>query len=159
MDTSVTLIGLIIIALIAIPSLYIMRSQQVNKGKIKQILEANSQNGRFHFGTTETQNKKIMALDETNNGFVFIDLNVTPEMVFAIDLNEISSIKLVETTTHNSPQAIVKLELAFKNKNTSKPDAVATFFDADVVLPGQFYAFEEQQFAKKWQQKITESLS
>ncbi|MDI5895013.1 hypothetical protein [Flavobacterium algoritolerans] len=54
MDTSVTIIGLALTFIIAIPLFYVIRSNSINKTKIKNIKTKFSQNNRFNFELTET---------------------------------------------------------------------------------------------------------
>ena len=49
MDTSVTIIGLIIIVIIGIPLYFVFRSNVVNKKKIKQLFNQYSQDNRYNF--------------------------------------------------------------------------------------------------------------
>jgi uncharacterized membrane protein (DUF106 family) len=75
MDTSVTIIGIIITLLISIPLFFIFRSNIVNRNKIKEIKKQHSQNNHYNFELTETQNKKIVSIDQKNKGFLFIDFS------------------------------------------------------------------------------------
>lgn len=75
MDTSVTIIGLVLTLIIAIPIFYSIRYSSLNKTKIKSIKQKFSQNNRFNFELMETQNKKVLALDQKNKGFLLMDFN------------------------------------------------------------------------------------
>ena len=116
MDTSVTIIGLVLTFIIAIPLFYVIRSNSINKTKIKTIKTKFSQNNRFNFESlTETQNKKILALDEKNKGFLLINFNAKEEVVSFVDLSTIQTCKLVPTTENNS-DTILKIEFEFQYK-------------------------------------------
>ncbi|MFV8369319.1 hypothetical protein [Flavobacterium sp. LB2R40] len=126
MDTSVTIIGIILILIIAIPLFYSIRNSSINKTKIKAIKAKFSQNDYFNFKLTETLNKKVLALDEINKGFLLIDLNAKQEVVSFVDLKSIQSCKLVLTTENNS-DTILKIEFEFQYK-VSKTAAFIPFY-------------------------------
>ncbi|MFT3795794.1 hypothetical protein [Flavobacterium sp.] len=153
MDTSVTLIGLAITVLIAIPLYKVFRSNSLNKKKINELL---AQHPQFHFGQTETLNKKFYALDQKNKGFFFIDFNFKPEHTAFVDLNTVSSCRLVPTTENFSGDTL-KLELEFLHKNSDK-DFVAVYnIEHDQIT--QVCLHEDQEMAKKWQKNIILTLA
>jgi len=157
MDSSVTVIGLIILAITLVPIFFMIRSQSTNKAKIKAILAQHSNNGQFNFTLKETQNKKVLAIDEKNKGFIVIDFNYEPEEVRFVDLNTISSCKLIPTTESNSA-AIVKIEFEFENKANAKKQYVP-FYSIENDQLGQVCLYEDHQLAKKWAQVIQNTLS
>jgi len=158
MDTSVTIIGLIITILIGIPLFYAMRSNSINKAKIKEIMKKFSQNNRFNFEKTETQNKKVLALDEKNKGFLLIDFNSKEkEVVNFIDLNTVDSCKLSVTTEGNS-DTIVKIEFEFQYKKDKKTESFA-FYKIENDQIGQVCLYEDHQLAKKWREIIQDCIS
>lgn len=158
MDTSVTLIGLFITALIGIPIFYAMRSNSINKTKVKEIIKKFSQNNRFNFELTETQNKKVLALDQKNKGFLLMDFNSKEqEIVNFIDLNTIDSCKLSITAEGNS-NTIVKIEFEFQYKKDKKTECIA-FYKIENDQIGQVCLYEDHQLAKKWREIIQDCIS
>jgi len=158
MDTSVTLIGLFITALIGIPIFYAMRSNSINKTKVKEIIKKFSQNNRFNFELTETQNKKVLALDKKNKGFLLMDFNSKEqEIVNFIDLNTIDSCKLSITAEGNS-NTIVKIEFEFQYKKDKKTESIA-FYKIENDQIGQVCLYEDHQLAKKWREIIQDCIS
>jgi hypothetical protein len=153
MDTSVTIIGLIITILIGIPLFYAMRSNSINKAKIKEIMKEFSQNNRFQFEKTETQNKKVLAIDEKNKGFLLIDFNSKEkEVVNFIDLNTVESCKLNITTEGNS-NTIEKIDFEFLHKKDRKIESIP-FYKIENDQMGQVCLHEDHQLAKKWREII-----
>lgn len=152
MDTSVTIIGVVIALFIAVPLFYMFRSHAANNAKIKTIFD---RYGSFSFDLSDTQNKKTLALDEKNKGFVFIDFNTIPEEVFFVNLNDVSAVKTVPTTQENST-TIVKIEFEFTYKNQKKENIPFYTIEKDQI--GQVYLYEDQQMAKKWEHLITRSI-
>jgi hypothetical protein len=157
MDTSVTIIGLVLTLIIAIPLIYSMRSSSINKAKIKAIKNKFSQNNRFNFELTETQNKKVLALDEKNKGFLLIDFNAKEEVVSFVDLNTVQSCKLVPTTENNS-DTIVKIEFEFQYKEAKKIESIS-FYKIENDQIGQVCLYEDHQLAKKWTKMIQDCLT
>ena len=157
MDTSVTIIGLILTLIIAIPLFYSMRSSSINKAKIKAIKNKFSQNNRFTFELTETQNKKVLALDQKNKGFLLIDFNAKEEVVSFVDLNTVQSCKLVPTTENNS-DTIVKIEFEFQYKQAKKTEYIS-FYKIENDQIGQVCLYEDHQLAKKWAKMIQDCIT
>lgn len=157
MDTSVTIIGLALTFIIAIPLFYVIRSNSINKTKIKNIKTKFSQNNRFNFELTETQNKKVLALDEKNKGFLLIDFNAKEEVVSFVDLNTIQSCKLVPTTENNS-DTILKIEFEFQYKEAKKTEYIS-FYKIENDQIGQVCLYEDHQLAKKWTKMIQDCIT
>jgi hypothetical protein len=157
MDTSVTIIGLFITLLIGIPLFYAMKSNSINNNKIKEIKNKFSQNNRLKFELTETLNKKVLALDEKNKGFLFIDFNSKEEVATFVDLNEVHSCKLVLTTENNS-DTIVKIEFEFQYKKNKKTEFIP-FYKIENDQMNQVCLYEDHQLAKKWREIIQDCTS
>lgn len=158
MDTSVTIIGLFITALIGIPIFYAMRSNSINKSKIKEIMKKFSQNNHYNFELTETQNKKVLALDEKNRGFLLMDFNSKEEeIVNFVDLNTVDSCKLSITAEGNS-NTIVKIEFEFQNKKDKKTESIP-FYKIENDQMNQICLYEDHQLAKKWREIIQDCIS
>lgn len=157
MDTSVTIIGLIITILIAIPLFFVFRSNVLNKNKIKAIKKQYSQNNHFNFELTETQNKKVLALDQKNKGFLLIDFNAAKEFVYFVNLVDVHSCKLVPTTEINSDK-ILKIEFEFEHKETKKKEQIL-FYTIENEILDQVCLHEDHQLAKKWMQIIQDCIS
>lgn len=156
MDTSVTIIGLIIILIIAIPLYLASRSNRVNKSKIKSIKRQYSQNNHFDFELTEIQNKKVLALDSKNKGFLLMDFNPKEEVVSFVNLNNVLSCKLVPTTENNS-DTILKIEFEMVYKETLKKDLLL-FYTIENEMMNQICLHEDHQLAKKWVKIINDCI-
>jgi len=154
MDTSVTIIGLVIIALIGIPLFFMFRAHRANHSKIKVIF---ARFGNFDFQLSDTQNKKVLAIDEKNKGFVFIDFNSQPEDVHFVNLNDVSSVKAVPTTESHSSN-VVKIEFEFQFKQDQKKQSIP-FYTIERDQIGQVYLYEDQQLSKKWEALISQNIS
>lgn len=157
MDTSVTIIGLIITILIGIPIFYAMRSNSINKAKIKEIMTKFSQNNRFKFEKTETQNKKVLALDEKNKGFLLMNFNQKEEEAYFIDLSTVESCKLAITAEGNS-NTIEKIDFEFLHPKDKKTESIP-FYKIENDQMGQICLHEDHQLAKKWREIIQDCIS
>ena len=157
MDTSVTIIGLVITILIGIPLFFVFRSNVINKNKIKDIKKKYSQNNHYNFELTESQNKKVLALDEKNKGFLLMDFNSTEEEVSFVNLNDIDSCKLVATTEKNSAK-IIKIEFEFEYKDAYKKELVQ-FYTIENEIIDQVCLYEDHLLAQKWTKIVTDCIS
>lgn len=157
MDTSVTIIGLFITVLIGIPLFFVLRSNAVNKTKIKTIKKQYSQNNQYHFELTETQNKKVLTIDKKNKGFLLIDFNAKKDEAYFVDLDQIASCKLV-ITTQNNTDTIVKIEYEFLHKETSQKELIP-FYSIENEYLNQECLYEDHQLAKKWITIIEDCIS
>lgn len=153
MDTSVTLIGIGITLLIAIPLYKAMRANSVNKSKIRQIM---AQYPDYRFDISETLNKKVYALDEKKKGLLLIDFNFKPERTAFINLHEVSACRVLPTTENFSGET-VKIELEFIYKDAQKRLVPVYHAEHDQIT--QVCLHEDQELAKKWQQKIILTLA
>lgn len=157
MDTSVTIIGIIITILIGIPLTFILRSNSVNKSKIKAIKKQYSQNNLYNFEVTESQNKKILSIDLQKKGLLFIDFSYKKEIVNFIDLNKIISCKIIPTTSSNS-DTILKLEFEFLYKETLQKKLIP-IYNIDNHFLDPICLYEDHQLAKKWAKIIDDCIS
>ena len=153
MDTSVTIIGAVITALMGIPLYMVFRSNSLKKSEIKRIM---SQFPQYQFDETETQNKRVYALDTKNKAFMLIDFNHKPESVFVENLSDATACRIIPTTEGRA-QNIVKIEFEFQFKDGKKE--LVPCYDAAHDQITQVCLFEDHELAKKWQKKIILSLA
>ncbi|MES2575430.1 MAG: hypothetical protein V4572_10845 [Bacteroidota bacterium] len=156
MDTSVTIIGLFITVLIGIPLYYAMRSNSINQTKIKDIKNKFSQNNRLNFEITEAQNKKVLALDEKNKGFLLMDFNSKEqEVVNFIDLSTVDFCKLAITAEGNS-NTIARIDFEFQHNN--KKIEIVPFYKIENDQMNQVCLYEDHQLAKKWREILQDCI-
>lgn len=158
MDTSVTLIGLALTLLMGIPLAFVFRSNLMDKKKIAQIKNQFSQNGHYNFDLTETQNKKIIALDQTNKGFLFIDFSYKEkESIYFIDLKNILLCNTVQTT-ENKSNTVTKVEIELVHKNTMQKEMIPIFNIENHYIDFNCL-YEDHKMAEKWVTLINECLN
>lgn len=157
MDTSITIIGLVLSFLIVIPILYSIRSNSLNKSKIIAIKNQYSQNGHFNFDVTETLNKKVLAMDDKNKGFLMMDFNPKSESNTFINLNDVQSCKLA-VNKESSSEIINQIDLEFHYKESKKTEQVPLYKIENDQM-GQVCLYEDHQLAKKWKTLIDSCIS
>ena len=156
MDTAVTIIGLVITILIAIPLYFVIRGNNTDKKKIKAIQALYNPENTFDFEETEKQNKKVFSIDKKNKALLFIDFNPKETISKFIDLNQIVGCHLLYTTDVKTNKTVkIEFELLYKRINHKE---VFTVYDAKFDPMNQVCLFEDEKLAKNWRQKITSLL-
>jgi hypothetical protein len=157
MDTSVTIIGLVITILIGIPLTLVFRSNISNKNKIAQIKKQYSQDNHYNFELTETQNKKIISIDQQNKGFLFIDLSYKgKETNYFVDLKNILLCNTLVTKENNS-RTITKIEIELVHKDTMQKELIPVYNVENHFLDFNCL-YEDHKLAVKWVDIINDCL-
>ena len=156
MDTSVTLIGLAITLLIGIPLVLVLRSNISNKNKIKNIKKQYSLNNYYNFEQSETQNKKILSIDQKNKGFLFIDFSYKMETAYFVDLKNIILCNTIVTKSEN-PRTITKVEIEFVHKDTMKKELIPVYNVENHFLDFNCL-YEDHKLAVKWVNIINDCI-
>jgi len=162
METSTSIIGLVLILITVFPIFLLLRNQHQNKNKIETILRGFNDGNSAEFSDRDTINNKIVAFNEQKKKIVLIDLNTKPEQVSYVDLNEISDCIITRETEHNddSPRKkefITKVELKFKHK-ADLQESVMKFYDFEYEKPIQITYYRDNQLAEKWLELIKKSI-
>ena len=156
MDTSVTLIGLAITLLIGIPLVLVLRSNISNKNKIKNIKKQYSLNNYYNFEQSETQNKKILSIDQKNKGFLFIDFSYKMETAYFVDLKNIILCNTIVTKSDN-PRTITKVEIELVHKDTMKKELIPVYNVENHFLDFNCL-YEDHKLAVKWVNIINDCI-
>jgi hypothetical protein len=156
MDTSVTIIGLIITILIGIPLTLVFRSNITNRAKIKEIKKQYSQNNLYNFELSETQNKKIVSIDQKNKGFLFIDFSYKEETAYFVDLKNILLCNLLVTTL-SKLGTISKVEIELVHKDTMRKEMIP-IYNIDNHFLDFNCLYEDHKLAEKWVDLINDFL-
>jgi len=156
MDTSVTIIGIVIAVIVAIPIYFSARTNAVNKAKIQEIKKKFNSSNLFNFDQTESINKKVLTIDQKNRKFILMNFNPNQQEATYVDLKTVSSCKLVLTSDSNS-DTILKIDFEFPEKETAKK-IIIPFYDFDDDRIKQISVYQDHQFAKKWLKTIQDSI-
>lgn len=156
MDTSITIIGIVIAIIVAVPVYFSARSSVANKSKILDIKKKFNPTHPEDFDLTESQNNKTLTIDQKNRKFILMNFNPNQQESIFVDLKSVSSCKLVLTTEGNS-ETIVKIDFEFQDKETSKKITIP-FYDFDDDRIKQISVYQDHMFAKKWLKIIQDSI-
>lgn len=156
MDTSVTIIGIVIAIIVAIPIYFSARTSVANKTKILNIKKKFNSVNPEDFDLTESQSNKTLTIDHKNRKFILMNFNPNQQESTFVDLKTVSSCKLVPTTDGNS-DTILKIDFEFQERETSKKITIP-FYDFDDDRIKQISAYQDHMFAKKWLKIIQDSI-
>ncbi|MBF4505674.1 hypothetical protein IRZ83_03275 [Flavobacterium sp. JLP] len=157
METSVTIIGIVIAVIIAIPVYFAARSSAANKSKILNIKKKFNPTNPQGFDLTESQSNKTLTIDQKHRRFILMNFNPNQQESTFLDLKSVSSCKLVLTTDGNS-DTILKIDFEFQDKETPRKITIP-FYDFDDDRIKQISAYQDHMFAKKWLKIIQDSIS
>ena len=156
MDTSVTIIGIVIAVIVAIPVYFSARTSAANKSKILDIKKKFNPANPQDFDLTESQSNKTLTIDQKNRKFILMNFNPNQQEATFVDLRTVSSCKLIPTTDGNS-DTILKIDFEFQERETSKKITIP-FYDFDDDRIKQISAYQDHLFAKKWLKIIQDSI-
>lgn len=156
MDTSVTIIGIVIAIIVAIPVYFSARTSAANKSKILDIKKKYNPANPQDFDLTESQSSKTLTIDQKNRKFILMNFNPNQQESTFVDLKTVSSCKLVLTTDGNS-DTILRIDFEFQERETSKKITIP-FYDFDDDRIKQISAYQDHMFAKKWLKIIQDSI-
>ncbi|HEY1194645.1 MULTISPECIES: hypothetical protein [Flavobacterium] len=157
METTTTIMGIVILIIVAIPVYFSARSSKASKTRILNIKKRFNPNHPEEFDLTESINNKTLTIDQKNNKFILMNFNPNQQESIYVDLNTIASCKLIPTTDAAS-DTIIKIDFEFQEKGTSK-NITIPFYDFDDDRIKQISVYQDHQFAKKWLKIIQDSIS
>ncbi|MDY0986497.1 hypothetical protein SOM12_03665 [Flavobacterium sp. CFBP9031] len=157
METTTTIMGIVILIIVAIPVYFSARSSAASKSRILNIKKRFNPNHPEDFDLTESINNKTLTIDQKNNKFILMNFNPNQQESTYVDLNTIASSKLIPTTDAGS-DTIIKIDFEFQEKETSKKILIP-FYDFDDDRIKQISVYQNHQFAKKWLKIIQDSIS
>jgi ABC-type glycerol-3-phosphate transport system permease component len=156
MDTTITIIGIVIAIIVALPIYYFARSSAASKSKILEIKKKFNPANPNEFDVTESQNKKTLTIDTKNRKFILMNFNENQQESTFVDLKTVSSCKLILTSGERS-DSIEKIDFEFQERETSKKVTIP-FYDFDDDRIKQISAYQDHQFAKKWLKIIQDCI-
>ncbi|KUJ60581.1 hypothetical protein AR687_17575 [Flavobacteriaceae bacterium CRH] len=156
MDTSITIIGIVIAIIVAIPVYFSARTSAANKSKILDIKKKFNPTHPDAFDLTETQSNKTLTIDHKNRKFILMNFNPNQQESTFVDLKSVSSCKLIPTTDGNS-DTILKIDFEFLERETQRK-IIIPFYDFDDDRIKQISAYQDHMFAKKWLKIIQDSI-
>lgn len=156
METSVTIIGIVIAIIVAIPVYFSARTSAANKSKILNIKKKFNPAYPEDFDLTESQSNKTLTIDQKHRKFILMNFNPNQQEATFVDLKTVSSCKLILTTDGNS-DTILKIDFEFQERESSNKITVP-FYDFNDDRIKQISAYQDHMFAKKWLKMIQDSI-
>jgi hypothetical protein len=156
MDTSVTIIGIVIAIIVAVPVYFSARTSAANKSKILSLKKKFNPTNPEYFDLTESQSNKTLTIDQKHRQFILMNFNPNQQEVSFVDLKTVSSCKLILTTESHS-DSILKIDFEFQERASSNKITIP-FYDFDDDRIKQISAYQDHLFAKKWLKIIQDSI-
>lgn len=158
MDTPVIIIGLVLIAIVALPIYFVLRANQLDKNQIKTLFAQNSQDNKYQFELIAAHNRKVLGMDSKKKGLLFIDFNLKEPYVSFQDLRQSESCKVATSGPQGKSNIMNRVELFFTSKAGTPLDNSVLFHDSDNDYIVPVYAQEELKLAQQWQEVIQKHL-
>jgi len=158
MDTSVLIIGLVLLVIVAVPLYFVLRGQKIDQKKIKALFAQHSQGNQYQFQLVAANNRKVLGMDTQKKGLLFIDFNLTEPFVAFQDLKRSESCEVAISNAPGRTNALEKVEWIFMSKNGKPAENSVVFHDSDKNYIVPVYAHEELQLARQWQQAIQQHI-
>ncbi|WP_299152551.1 hypothetical protein [uncultured Christiangramia sp.] len=151
MDTISLILGLGLLALFAIPIIYLILKSNAQTSKVKQRAYDFATQNKLKIDEFEQVGTTIIALDVSNKKIIFS--NAEGEDQFEIiDLTQYATIQLQQDLQARNSEKIQFLALNFAAKQKESPKSICFYDEAgsDIIAP----EIRLQQ-ARKWETKIT----
>lgn len=151
MDTISLILGLGLLALFAIPIIYLILKSNAQTSKVKQRAYDFATQNKLKIDEFEQVGTTIIALDVSNKKIIFS--NAEGEDQFEIiDLTQYATIQLQQDLQARNSEKIQFLALNFAAKQKQSPKSICFYDEAgsDIIAP----EIRLQQ-ARKWETKIT----
>ena len=158
MDTTIMIMGVVILAIIAIPLYFVLRGHKIDKKQIQALFEQYSQGNRYQFQLIATNNRKVLGVDPNKKGLLFIDFNLHEPFVTFQDLNQSERCEVAISNAAGRSNLLEKVEWIFISKKAKAATDSVVFHDADRDYKVPVYAQEELLLAEQWKQKIQRFL-
>ncbi len=154
MDTPIMIIGLVLIAIVAIPLHFVLRGQNINQKQIKALFAQYSQGNKYQFQLIATNNRKVLGMDSQKKGLLFIDFNLKEPYVTFQDLKQSNSCEVAISNVPGRSNTLEKVEWIFMSKNGKAAEKSVLFHDSDKNYIVPVYPHEELKLAQLWQETI-----
>lgn len=158
MDTPIMIIGIVLIAIMAIPLYFVVRGHKLDQNQIKTLFAQHSQGNKYQFQLIANHGRKVLGLDSQKKGLIFIDFNLHEPYVTFQDLKKTDSCQVATSSPQGKSNVLKKVEWIFMSKNGNATDNSVLFHDSDKNYIVPVYAHEELKLAQQWQETIQKHL-
>ena len=151
MDTISLILGLGLLALFAIPIIYLILKSNAQTSKVKQRAYDFATQNKLKIDEFEQVGTTIIALDVSNKKIIFSNAEIEDQYEI-IDLTQYATIQLQQDLQSRNSEKIQFLALNFAAKQKQSPKSICFYDEAgsDIIAP----EIRLQQ-ARKWETKIT----
>ncbi|WP_295181587.1 hypothetical protein [uncultured Christiangramia sp.] len=151
MDTISLILGLGLLALFAIPIIYLILKSNAQTSKVKQRAYDFATQNKLKIDEFEQVGTTIIALDVSNKKIIFSNAEIEDQFEI-IDLTQYATIQLQQDLQARNSEKIQFLALNFAAKQKQSPKSICFYDEAgsDIIAP----EIRLQQ-ARKWETKIT----
>lgn len=158
MDTSIIIIGLVLLLIVVLPIFFILNAKKINQKQVNSLFEQHSQGDEYKFQLIANQGRKVLGMDSQKKGLLFIDFNLKEPFVTFQDLKQSESCAVATSSPLGKSNVLEKIEWIFMSKKGTPIDNSVLFHDSNrnYLLP--VYAHEELKIAQQWQQTIQKHL-
>lgn len=151
MDTISLILGLGLLALFAIPIIYLILKSNAQISKVKQRANDFATQNKLKIDEFEQVGTTIIALDVSNRKIIYSKAE-SEDQFEIIDLTQYAAIQLQQELQTQNSEKIQFLALNFAAKQKQDPKSICFYDEAgsDIIAP----EIRLQQ-ARKWETKIT----
>jgi len=151
MDTISLILGLGLLALFAIPIIYLILKSNAQTSKVRQQTYDFATQNKLKIDEFEQVGNTIIALDVSSKKIIFSKAG-SEDQFEIIDLTEYTAIQLQQELQAKNSEKIQFLALNFAAKQKQSPKSICFYDEAgsDIIAP----EIRLQQ-ARKWETKIT----
>jgi hypothetical protein len=158
MDTSIMIIGFVLLLLVVLPIYFIVNAKNIDKKQVKSLFAKHSQENKYNFQLIANQGRKVLGMDPQNKGLLFIDFNLKEPLVAFQDLKQSESCAVATSSPLGKSNVLGKIEWIFISKKGTPADSSVLFHDSDRNYLIPVYAHEELKLAQQWQETIQKHL-
>jgi hypothetical protein len=158
MDIPVIIIGVVLIAIVALPLYFVLRAHKLDQNQISTLFAQHSQDNQYQFQLIASHQRKALGLDSKRKGLLFIDFNLKEPFVSFQDLQQSERCEIATSSPPGKSNTLKKIELFFTSKTGASQENTLLFHDSDKHYVVPAYAQEELKLARQWQQLIQQHL-
>lgn len=154
MDTSITIIGLIVLAMFILPVFLIIKSKKKRIEQMKSDLMDEAKKAGITIVDTDYWNNSILGIDDKEKTIIYIDEDSNEKKIRIFNIDDVKTVKFFPDITKKNLNPDYKKEpklcISFFFKDSAKYEVNLEFFTAGF---GNLTKVEQSLF-EKWVNKI-----
>ncbi|HUW05162.1 MAG TPA: hypothetical protein VMW01_02775 [Williamwhitmania sp.] len=162
MDTSVLIIGIIIVSLVLVPIMLISSIISIKEKRLKRAFKEQCITHQLIITDPEVFKHKIIGIDPVAKVLLFVNNQVENQKSKTVNLTEVSSCRVACKTEknnelpHSHEETILKVDLILTNNLTPQEEILVNFFDVNHDNPFEAYPMNDK--AMEWQRQINKHI-